>query len=257
MKRSTRLIRPGFTVVFSVFLLHGAIDLPLVTAQPAKQEQKQRRLTFNKPVLSSAVRPGNRRRGGAGRGICPGGSLGLTALAPVYETEIGGNLKQTKIWGKTTASHPTLWFYVPFGKTDNTPQVEFVLQDSKGTLFYSTPIRPPEQPGIISIQIPETMAPLEVKQLYRWELRIQCDPVLFVNGWIERVADPTGNRARQTLSLVQRAQLYAANGIWYDALTVLGQARRQKLQDADLKELWRGLLAEVELQDFATQPIAE
>ncbi|MEH2438497.1 MAG: DUF928 domain-containing protein [Nostoc sp.] len=51
----------------------------------------------------------------------------------------------------------------------------------------------------------------------------------------------------------QQVNLYAANGIWYEALSAASELRRTKSQDTS----WTALLKAVGLNDFATEPKVE
>lgn len=55
----------------------------------------------------------------------------------------------------------------------------------------------------------------------------------------------------------ERVLLFAENGLWYDALTLLAEERRIKPQDGRITKDWQDLLEspKVELQEFVSEPI--
>jgi hypothetical protein len=211
--------------------------------------------------------PGN-RGGGAGRGgrAC---NKPLIALVPEYQQTLAQGEAITKVWGTTLAEQPTFWFNVPYTRSA-IASLEFVLQDnvSPATELYRSAIVPPDAPGIVSIRLPATLPPLEVGKLYQWffRVRLQCgssnsatqpqNQKETVYGWVQRVS-PDAAFASQLKQATpqQRAALYAQKGIWFDALTTLGELRLSNLQDPRLTADWNGLLQSVGLERLTTKPL--
>lgn len=199
-----------------------------------------------------------RRRGGARRGACPITSTELTALVPATEVTTQ-TLPETYVGGKTIAEHPTFWFYVPHSLTNLT--AEFILQDDMGRDLYrisSADLPASEQtPGIISVSLPSTIAPLEINKVYQWYFKLNCEaeaPV-YVRGGIERIPLPS-ELANQlaTAAPEEQANLYLTNDIWYDAVTVLAQRHRSNPSNPTIKAAWTNLLQSVGLEDIAANP---
>jgi hypothetical protein len=97
-------------------------------------------------------------------------------------------------------------------------------------------------------------------QSYQWAVVLICgdrpspnDP--FVTGWIRRVAPPPATNKSQTP--LERAASYGEQGIWYDALTTLAEARRSQPADSTLEKIWVDFLTEpsVGLGAIATEPL--
>lgn len=202
------------------------------------------------PDLSDRGRPGSdSRSGGGSRDGCPDVAKPLTALIPV-------NI------GKTVAEYPTFWFYTPYELTPERP-IEFVLQDDQGNDLYTTDklkaLSTP--PGVISLH--PTSVPLEIGKNYRWYFYVYCNPEdpsehIVVQGRIQRVAlNPNQERQLKTATLQEQAILYGQAGIWYDALTAVGEQLRVNPQDATIKSDWTGLLQDVDLGAIATEPLQE
>jgi hypothetical protein len=140
--------------------------------------------------------------------------------------------------------------------------MEFVLQDDADRDLYRSLIMPPETPGIISIRLPETVTPLKSGALYHWFLNInfECPSDSLVtrqiNGWVQRVApDSKLTELLKNATPEQQAILYAKNGIWFDALTTLGDLRRSKPKDLSAIENWNRLLQSIGLENLKTEPI--
>lgn len=217
---------------------------------------------FQQPRLPDNGAPTGRRKGAAGRGDKCAFSPPLTALVPQFESEQGGR-KATYVWGKTTAEYPTFWFYVP--AQTSLISAQFVLQDGEDDV-YRTPVTLPKTPGIVSIRLPSTVMPLKVGKMYQWflKLNISCaSPELFnvkdsVEGWVKRVT-LNSNLVNQlkTATPQQRIALYAANGIWYEALTSLAELRSVDTSNALIQNNWTDLLQSVGLNDVASEPIVQ
>ncbi|MEH2400819.1 DUF928 domain-containing protein [Nostoc sp.] len=213
--------------------------------------------TFNLPPLPPGPPPGGRVRGGAKRGepICPLTKPKLTALVPFTESD-----EVINVWGQTTLERPSWFFYVPY--TKNSPyEVEFVLQDQDSNEISRPPIALPDKPGVIRVSLPSTAPALALNKQYRWFFTINCNkqtisPPTFVEGVIVRVElNPTVVKKLQTTELLKRYAIYAENGIWYDALTILAQLRQKNPEDATLQAEWRHLLGQTHLDDIVAEPI--
>jgi len=171
----------------------------------------------------------------------------LTALVPVYsDSEL--------VLGTTIAATPTFWFYIP----ERSPfPAKFVLRDKDGKLIYQTDVMLSQTPGVVSLPLPKTVAPLEIGKQYRWFLKIYCkaqDPPAFVEGWIQRISLNPGLKSQlEKATPRDRVALYAANGIWFEALSTASELRHHDPKDNS----WTALLQAVGLNDLATEPILE
>ncbi len=181
------------------------------------------------------------KRGGATRGSCSSLSeKSLLALVPLGEA-------------LTTAKLPVLLFYMP-PSVDT--RVEFTLLDSNDREIYKTNIAPRKNAGIVSLNLATfpKVPPLENEKKYQWYLSIVCDENdhsgdIFVQGSVKKVAlDPLLVKELQAAKPGDRAALYAANGIWYDALAALYQARLSSPNDPVLRQNWASLLKSVALR---------
>lgn len=220
---------------------------------------------FQLPDPPPGAPPEGRRRGGATRGsvnqgACPKLPIGLTALVPaIGEPTADANEKPGQVWGNTTLAQPTFWFYSPYPQAADY-SVRFELRrDGSGESVYKTSLVLPNQPGIVSLQLPNTVS-LDVDQRYRWFLTVDCKPLsdatpVSVEGVILRV--PISSSLSQSLanaSALEQASLYAKAGVWYDALTILAKLRQQNPQAATA---WQTLMQDVGLSELADRPIVD
>ncbi|MBD1847051.1 DUF928 domain-containing protein [Cyanobacteria bacterium FACHB-63] len=158
-------------------------------------------------------------------------------------------------YGLTWSARPTFWVYVP-----QTSARQIVLSVKQGNQHHSQRFIPiTGQPGVIGIQAAENSSPLEVGKTYQWAIVLVCgdrpspnDPV--VSAWVRR-AQPTEPLSSQTT--LQQAARYGKQGIWYDALTTLAEAKRSQPNNADLDKTWTRFLTQpsVGLGAIATEPL--
>lgn len=232
-------------------------------------------MTYTPPPPPDRGAPGNRGEG-ASRG-CTATPLGntnrsasLMALVPEQTVPeqpsdtTSDATSITQVWGLTSTAYPRLWFSVPYAP-NQISAIEFVLQNDQDQLVYRTPIAVPATSGVMSVQIPSTASGLEINQSYHWffKVRVLCEPdqtptLNYVEGWIQRTQLDQALSDRLTqATLQQQAELYAENGIWYDALTTLAQLKLAQPDNEAIAQEWTDLLTSVGLTDVATQPLID
>ncbi|MBD2164953.1 DUF928 domain-containing protein [Calothrix membranacea FACHB-236] len=226
------------------------VPTQLVTSQIAGTE------IFNAPPPPPDINaPGNRTAGGK-RGctimqqqIATSQEKLLTALVPVSQSP-----NAELVFGLTTISHPTFWFYVP---ATNTAMAEFVLQNEAGQTVYQSPVLLSGTPGVVSLSLPSTATALKIGDRYHWYFNIYCNPQqppVFVDGWIKRIEPNTALKSQlEKATPKQRVTLYANHGIWYDLVTALAELRRLDPKRND----WANILQSVGLNDIASEPIVD
>jgi hypothetical protein len=209
------------------------------------------------PKTADRGTPSGRKKGGATQGICPPVDKPLTALVPNPE---GSAAAELTMGVKTASDHPTFWFYVPYVSKSGR-LAEFVLIDQNEADVFSTTIRLTTAPGIMGIQVPDKMPPLQVGKPYRWVFSVICDPSnrsgdVTVNGWIQREALPAAvqTQLQQTTLPSQRFALYAQAGLWYEALTTLATLRLTNPKDSTLQN-WQPVLESAGLKELSAEPI--
>ena len=232
--------------------LSSASQLTLAQSIPSPETLQETLIIFNDPTPPSQGSPTGRQRGGASRGECRKFE-GLTALVPD---------NNSIVWGQTTSDRPTFWFYLPSPLTAQTP-IEFVVQDEDDNYIYKTHFTAPEtRSGLIDIQIPETIPSLEVGKTYSWTFTVYCDPTprsdsIFVQGAIQRISlDAELQNRLEEADSIDRASLYAANGIWFEALNTLANRDRTNTDENSIKAAWDDLLEQANLDSLTEVPFS-
>jgi hypothetical protein len=165
--------------------------------------------------------------------------------------------------GSTVAAYPSFSWYVPISDAE---KVIFVLKDADENPVYETEFAINGTPGgVASLHVPAaaSVAPLEIGKEYQWELNVICNQEdssgnMTVNGWIKRVElSPALASRLQRATPEERLSLYAANRHWYDTLNTLVELRRLRPNDKRIADAWKKLLASVELNTIAQQPMFE
>ena len=229
----------------------------ILTAQKTNQSKRSNRFQAPPPPSGRDERPAKRRDAGSS-GSCQRLNSKetefLTALVPKQNYQ-----------ALTVASHPTFWFYIPF-PAQNFHSLKFRLETADG---YQVTVKPKnEKPGIVSFTLPATEKQLEIGQEYKWALFLYCqDPeqkssrpvTFFVSSSIKRItpSKQLENELKAATTEPAKSAVYARNGIWYEALTLIGNRRRTDSTNPELAQDWANLLAAVELEDIAKKPFID
>lgn len=212
-------------------LIFAAPPPPPDIGEPGKRTEAGSRgcsQDMNKPLTSSQKR--------------------LTALVPVYSNP-------ELVFGTTIAEYPSFLFYVPY--SSDFASGEFVLEDeAENQTIYKTSLT--GTPGVVNLRLPSKAAPLKIGKRYHWYFNIYCkkDKQILgdIEGYVKREQlKPALKTQLEKATPHQRVTLYAANGIWYEALSAASELRRPNSQDTS----WTALLQAVGLNDFATEPRME
>ncbi|NER26980.1 MAG: DUF928 domain-containing protein [Symploca sp. SIO1C4] len=210
---------------------------------------------FNTPEPPADRGTPGHREGAASRGH----RKLLTALVPAFEGISDDPLSES-VLGLTLEERPTFWFYVPKPLTPTT-ELEFILEDEQGNQLYQSSFTVSKNSsGIVSIKLPSTVKALEVGKIYYWHFKTYLYPNFptSVDGWVQRVALKSSLQSQlEQATPKQEAAIYAANGIWHEAITSLAKLRRQHPEDKDLSEDWSKLLQDVHLEAIAQEPIVD
>lgn len=180
------------------------------------------------------------------RGGCSGkADGGLTALAPLSYT------------GQTTSTRPTfLWFVA---ETQSHPLEFRLYQQTNGKRQLLKKVTMPSQLGLMQFSLPTNQSDLLPGQAYSWQVILSCDPNhpsadLVVGATMQVVALPSWLRSQITnaKSSIDRANLYARNGFWYDAIAQVSQPN----QTASAKQLQLSLLNDLVKSEKETPQLA-
>ena len=260
----------GATTLSSSATESNAAPSPLPIAQRALQppdvgsadSPRGGGVRFTPPSLPPGIDgPGGSRSGGGSRNLCPSVNAPLTALVPIAKRGSTAASRVSGAWGLTVDSRPEFWIYVPYSQRSSY-KAELVLQDTDENDLYRGEVALPSKPGVISVRLPATAPALEVGQPYTWYFNFYCDRTrnapITVEGAIQRIS-PNPTLAQQIASAQPREQvaLYASSGIWFNALTTLGNLRRANPNNAALAKDWADLLQAIDLEKIAREPLVK
>ncbi|MBW4599072.1 MAG: DUF928 domain-containing protein [Calothrix sp. FI2-JRJ7] len=246
---------------FTTLLISVAILMSLTEQVVFSQNQANKKVNFIQPILRRLpVNRGapNDRRGAGSRGECPAVSMAPTGLMPIVTSN-----NSSYVLGNTETEYPTFWYYLPY-QTESISSVKFALVDGDENLLTKEPIPVNISgiPGVISFTLPKTQQPLKEGQFYHTYLLIDCNPQsnsedVVIEGLVQVVAPTAELKKRlQTATEREKVSIYAQQGYWQDAITTLGELRRQSQKDTTLIEDWKTLLNSAGLENIAAEPIS-
>ncbi|MEO1348070.1 MAG: DUF928 domain-containing protein [Cyanobacteria bacterium J06635_15] len=175
---------------------------------------------------------------GASRGNCPQ----PIALLP-----------DETAYGLTTQERPVILVHLP---QSSAQQIFLSLKTDGGDYYYGTLIDITDRTGITAIALPEDAPPLTPRELYQWSIALICNGELrpdspFVQGWIRPISlDSSLTTAQDNLSPIEQAALYGQQGIWYDMVSVLANARAVNPLDSEIEQAWSQVLNAANLGQF-------
>jgi hypothetical protein len=163
----------------------------------------------------------------------------------------------------TTSETPVFFWYVP--PTKSQPTGELALLDEHEKTLYSATFKLENRAGIVGLKLPRAVAQLmTIGETYKLQFSQICptpnpdEPAVinFVESWVQRVnPSPTLTQALKGAQPRQQATIYAANGLWENALTRLIELRLKQPGDQFVLKDWKELLESVALGEFTQQPL--
>lgn len=211
------------------------------------------------PDFSQAGRSDGDLRSGATRSAAyvDGDCSGSESLALLTPSSING--------GYTMQANPSFWVYMPYNLSEDSPVI-FSLIDESNNLIYETRLSI-QDAGIHRIDLPNAVE-LQVGNTYEWFVQVYCndpeqlDTPLFVSAWTTRLATDSISAPNPEMlgSPVDESDYYAEQLVWYDALSMLGNALMQENGDRPAVEAaWNELLElpSVQLDDLADEPLID
>jgi hypothetical protein len=169
-------------------------------------------------------------------------------------------------YGQTTAAYPTLYWYQA---NHSFSWARFELYATQAPTLklesdpiYQTTFRLKRNTPLASLTLPATagLPPLETGRDYLWKVTLICSQggpdddtasgsQRSIQGWIVRVAPKAGLQSRSIKS-PKPYDVFAEEGLWYDAIHDLAAQRRRQPQNAALTLDWRDLLRETTLKSM-------
>ncbi len=167
-------------------------------------------------------------------------------------------LVPTTNYGWTLKERPTFWVYLP----QTSAKLVVLSLKEEGIQHHSQTFLPiTGAPGVIGIKPSDESPALEVGKNYQWAVVLVCgerpspnDPA--IASWVSRVASPRLHNTKQYQKTgLEQAVWYSDRGIWYDALTVLAQAKRSQPYNNTLVDRWANFLKSAGLGAIATESL--
>ncbi len=207
-------------------------------------------LRFN-PPNNGAPKGSRSSRNSGSRDDCPIEAKTITALIPKTN------------WGNTLSERPKFWFHIPHEQG----RLTLIIKDKDtGNIVARENYQISKGGGIMGFPMPKNLPALEVNRTYLYRVYFSCNPNIQVSltgiqGIVKRVAmnENLKNKLTSTTTIKEKINLYANEGLWYEALTALIESRRSKPLNKELKQYWSDLLSDsdVELQGLISEPVVE
>ncbi len=214
-------------------------DVQVTHAQVSSENREQvspTRVNFQPPE-KEAPADSNSTSGGSR------GGLGLALLLP----------RSSRSLGLTTKAKPIFFVYIPESEIQ---EIDLILLDQETQeIIYEKTISISGNPGVIGIRLTTDAPSLEVGKTYKWTVFYRNS---FMNGLIKRVElNPSVSRQLEGADPLEKAILYAENGIWFDTLEVLAELKRSQPENEIFATEWIELLKSVGLDAISTKYLLE
>ena len=235
-------------------------------------------------VLPRGVEAATQARGGSGRAWTGGSYIPPRSVGTPTQTS-GGSSRGTSIYvdnpkcpvvgsplalmpinvfGVTLKSHPTFLFYVPATRLgEQSPMVEYSLQDTVGNEIYKTRFVTNGKAGLATLTLPQGVGfpGLILDKDYYWSVSVICKGSdrlrdLVIQGSIRRVSVPTVLVDLASKTPDQQANLLWQEAIWYDLTALLGELQKSQVVGSQPNPQWQALMKAVELDEIINQPFS-
>ena len=166
--------------------------------------------------------------------------------SPLAKNSLTLLVPEEKVVHQTATNHPSFLFYA---QAASTIPLEFTLVDPDVTEpLVEEPLYVKQQ-GYHQVTLPESVK-LEPNQTYLWHIAIPCanDPENFwsvLAAAVEYVplSAKITQKLQHTDADLEKAQIYASNGIWYDAIDFANRARSELKSST----YWQQLLSDINI----------
>ena len=154
--------------------------------------------------------------------------------------------------GRTSVEQPMLFWHL--SRPVTCPIEVTIIDDASDRPLLEISIHPPHAPGIHSLPLPDHALNLRLGVRYQWSVALVPDPNdrakdLVVSAPFERIElSPTLQAELQQSNSIALPRVYAAAGLWYDALTALLAQRKSNPHETEWQQQQASLLAQGGLQ---------
>lgn len=232
------------TKILSLIMVFNLVLLGFASSANAEREEKTRMSDFGLPT--------HRRDGGSRADKCIVDAENQNLMALIPQKNVGAN----------ASTSPKLFFYIPEVKSQRT--LEFIMRNEEDLLMYEA-FFTTEGNGIVSVEVPADVAAnlLETDENYRWYLSMICDTEqrsrdLVVEGWMrQETIDTATQQELNTVSSIEKAEVYRDRGFWFDALSVLAEDLNLLREQSPARQKWSEMLSSVGLKELASEPFVE
>lgn len=154
----------------------------------------------------------------------------------------------------TIAERPTIYFLIP--KVDGNVSFNLAEEDiklDKGRRIYKTTFHLKSKAGIIAFKIPDHVQGLKIGKNYSWEFTKESteedSKFLKVIGSMRRVLPNQNlvNRLKEVSLPIDRAALFAQEGLWYETVQTLAEALQDTPKKPEIVSEWNDLLKSANL----------
>ena len=250
------LTKLALICVYTIITIFIAVKSKIPTVNNIKisssnPESKKSTLIYIPPVEDA---PQKGRIHTSERPDCPESDQVLTAIVPRWNLAL------------TISESPTFWFYIPYA-SNAIESVAIVLWDGEQNKIDQISVSVESTPGIINIKLPQTT--LNIDQKYRVDFALTCKASdsnskggkLTVTTFLKRIdlEDDLAHRLKLATTPRQKYTLYAANGIWYEALTELAELKKSQNNDPQVNQDWQAFLSqsEIDLPELISEKIVD
>ncbi len=223
-----------FTKMLTKYFLASTLLTTMLLGAMAQANPRFQKLLYT-PRKGSGI-PQNTIGGAVRSGDCPTINGCPVALAPSDEVAL------------TTSDRPTLFFYVP--KMRET-KATFQVYDKEERVYKTSFAITAQNGGIMRLAMPETAPALEAGKDYQWRLVVKDSSAL--TGYVRRVSLNPGTESQfKQKQPLEVASAYAQQGIWWDMMTTLANAKTPETT-TQIQELLKSLKHDA----IATKPLLE
>ncbi|MGF1494844.1 MAG: DUF928 domain-containing protein [Microcoleaceae cyanobacterium] len=240
--------------LLSSTLIFWNIFLSLIVPVEASNNFPLQQASITFPPTEDRGAPA-RTRGSANRGSCSEAQA-ITTQENASSTPLTALMPDNNV-GTTLSPNPAVYLYVPETSGQSAEFTLYNWTQRQRKPLYEVKVPLQQRPGIVKVSIPKNLA-LEPQNTYAWVFSVICNAEnrsqdQSVSGWIERIALPLEQQASidQLTQPLERANRYAAAGIWYETLAIAEELRTSQPKS------WEGLLDSVGLSHLAKHRVVE